>query len=376
MNSKRISMPLLLLLVGSVIFSATAFHSEYPAQKVSRMVRDAIVRVETIDEQYSGYNIANFWQKELVTTSNSGFLIDKEGYLITTFDAVQDAKLVKVFLADETEYNATVIGKDRFYQLALCKIEGAGRDLPYVEFADSDNTRQGEPAVAVGSPYRLESTVTYGIISARRNIRLVGPNNIDGKLIPDALQTDAPINPGSLGGGLFNTDGQLVGVPMVMAQNRGKAKGISYAIPSNIVIDIAHQLKETSKVFHPWLGIAPRPMDEYVAVFADVPEKYEGMGVYVIEVSKGSPAAKAGLASEDIIMEFNGEIVEGILDLEMRILALDKNERFDLTYLRVGADRTQVMYATITVADRASDKFALIRYNIDPTGRLTRLGTI
>jgi serine protease Do len=232
-----------------------------------------------------------FRQKSL----GSGFIIDKEGYIITNNHVVEKAEQIKVRLSDKKEYDAQVIGTDPKTDLALIKIKAAG-SLPVVRLGDSDKLEVGEWVVAIGNPFGLEQTVTTGIISAKGRVIGAGPYD-------DFLQTDASINPGNSGGPLFNLKGEVVGINTAIVAG---GQGIGFAIPVNMAKGLLPQLKK-GKVVYGYLGVYIQDITPELATSFGLKED---KGVLVSDVTPDSPAKKAGVNKGDVILEYDGKQVE------------------------------------------------------------------
>jgi len=232
-----------------------------------------------------------FRQKSL----GSGFIIDKEGYILTNNHVVEKAEQIKVKLSDNKEYDAQVIGTDPKTDLALIKIKAAG-GLPVVRIGDSDKLEVGEWVVAIGNPFGLEQTVTAGIISAKGRVIGAGPYD-------DFLQTDASINPGNSGGPLFNLRGEVVGINTAIVAG---GQGIGFAIPINMAKGLLPQLKR-GRVTYGYMGVTPQDLTPELATsFGLTGTK----GVLIGEVVPGEPADKGAMKKGDIILEFDGKNVE------------------------------------------------------------------
>ena len=232
-----------------------------------------------------------FRQKSL----GSGFIIDKEGYIITNNHVVEKAEQIKVRLSDKKEYDAQVIGTDPKTDLALIKIKAAG-SLPVVRLGDSDKLEVGEWVVAIGNPFGLEQTVTTGIISAKGRVIGAGPYD-------DFLQTDASINPGNSGGPLFNLKGEVVGINTAIVAG---GQGIGFAIPVNMAKGLLPQLKK-GKVVYGYIGVYIQDITPELAASFGLKE---AKGVLVSDVTPDSPAKKAGMNKGDVILEYDGKQVE------------------------------------------------------------------
>lgn len=241
--------------------------------------------------------------------SGSGVIIRQDGYIVTNNHVVADASKVKVTLNNNKSYDATVVGTDPATDLAIIKIEA--KNLPVLKFADSDNLRLGEWVLAIGSPYDLRSTITAGIVSAKGRQM---PNYTGEFKIESFIQTDAAVNPGNSGGALVNKRGELVGVNTAIISQTGSYTGYSFAVPSNIVRKTVADIIDYGSVRRAKLGITMRAiMDEKTA---DEMKLSSLNGVYIVEVSKGGAADKAGLKAGDVILKIDSHEVLGPASLQ------------------------------------------------------------
>ncbi len=232
-----------------------------------------------------------------ITSLGSGFIVDKSGYIVTNNHVIDGADEISITLSTGTRsYKAKVIGSDPKTDIALLKIETKS-ELPYLEFANSDVTRVGDLAIAIGNPFGLGGTVTAGVVSAKA--RYISSNTLD-----DFIQTDAAINQGSSGGPLCNISGEVIGVNSVIMSTSptGGSVGIGFAIPSNIVQPIIKQLREKGKIERGWLGVKVQNMDQDIANGLGLSES---KGALVTNIVKGSPADKAGIKVGDVIVKFD-----------------------------------------------------------------------
>lgn len=238
-----------------------------------------------------------FQQKSL----GSGFIIDREGYIVTNNHVVENADEIKVKLANGKEFDAKVVGRDPRTDLALIKINGSS-DLQPLNMGDSDALKVGSWVVAIGSPFGLEQTVTAGIVSAKG--RTIGAGPYD-----NFIQTDASINPGNSGGPLINTKGEVVGINTAIIAS---GQGIGFAIPVNMAKQVMPQLKEKGKVTRGWIGVGIQEVTPDLAKSFDLKEK---KGALVSQVFKDGPADKAGIEQGDVILEFDKKEIAASKDL-------------------------------------------------------------
>ncbi|UCF91908.1 MAG: DegQ family serine endoprotease [Desulfobacterales bacterium] len=256
----------------------------------------------------------------------SGFIIDKDGYVVTNNHVIEDADQIKVRLKNEEEYDAEIIGRDPNTDLALIKIKSA-RDLPVIPLGDSDQIKVGQWVVAIGSPFGLEHTVTAGIVSAKG--RVIGSGPYD-----DFIQTDASINPGNSGGPLVNLQGEVVGINAAIIAS---GQGIGFAIPVNLAKGILAQLKDQGEVTRGWLGVAIQDLSPDMADYYGLKDK---KGVFVADVFKGDPADVAGIQTGDIIFEVNGQRVKTSRELTGLIAGIGVGEKVSIKAWREGREKT------------------------------------
>jgi len=238
-----------------------------------------------------------FRQKSL----GSGFIISKDGYILTNNHVVEKATEIRVRLLDKEEFEAKVIGKDPKTDIALIKIK-ANHNLSTVTLGNSDTLRVGDWVIAIGNPFGLGHTVTAGIISAKERIIGAGPYD-------NFLQTDAAINPGNSGGPLVNFKGEVIGINTAIV---AQAQGIGFAIPINMAKNIVSQLKEKGRVMRGWLGVM---IQEVTPDIAQALGLKEAKGALVADVTPGSPADKVDIRRGDIIIEYNGHKIEEMNEL-------------------------------------------------------------
>jgi serine protease Do len=253
----------------------------------------------------------------------SGFIISKDGYIITNNHVVDKADEIKVKLSDGREFKAKVIGRDSKTDLALIKISSTFENLPVLALGDSEKMRVGDWVIAVGNPFGLEETVTQGIISATG--RAIGSGPYD-----NFLQTDAPINPGNSGGPLVNLQGEVIGINTAIVPG---GQGIGFAIPGALAKTITTQLKEKGKVVRGWIGVAIQTVTPELAQSFGMKE---AKGALVGDVVKGGPAEKAGIRTGDVIVSFDGKNVKTSNDLPRLVAETAVGKAVDITVIREG----------------------------------------
>ena len=270
----------------------------------------------------------------------SGFIVDSKGYIITNNHVVDKATSLKVKLLDDgTEYKAKLIGTDAETDLAVIKID-VGHALPTAPIGNSDAVQVGDWAVAIGSPFGLEASVTAGIISAlSRDV----PGS--SRQFQKFLQTDAAINPGNSGGPLLNIRGEVIGVNTAIATQSGGYQGIGFALPSNTAVGVYNQIIDRGKVTRGSIGITFLRME-------DKPQVYKGLGidhgVIVEQVQPGGPAATAGIQPEDVITAIDGKTIKSGDDMVARIADTPVGNKLTLSVDRGGKKLT----LPVTIGDR------------------------
>ena len=258
----------------------------------------------------------------------SGFVISSDGYILTNYHVVADADEVQVRFSDRRFYDAKVIGSDKGSDVALIKIEAA--DLPTVKIGKSSELEVGEWVLAIGSPFGFDHTVTAGIVSAK------------GRSLPSEnyvpfIQTDVAINPGNSGGPLFNLDGEVIGVNSQIYSRTGGFMGLSFAIPIELAINVADQLREHGRVSRGYLGVLIQDVDRNLAESFGMAQPY---GALVSKVMADSPADRGGVEVGDVILAFNGQRLLNSSQLPPLVGASRVEEDAGLRVLRNGKEIT------------------------------------
>jgi serine protease Do len=257
----------------------------------------------------------------------SGFIIDAGGYIVTNHHVVDSAKSIEVTLSDGRKLPAKLVGSDPETDIALLKVEATG--LPTIPLGTSGTLRVAEPVMAIGNPFGLDHTVTVGIISGTG--RVIGAGRYD-----DFLQTDAAINPGNSGGPIINTHGEAVGIASAIASRSGGFQGIGFAIPIDLAKPVVQQLRTAGKVIRGWLGVSIQPVTPELAKSFGLTDT---KGALVASVADGSPAEKAGLKAGDVIVRYDGKVVEGPRTLPTLVANTEIGKTVELSVVRDGSLR-------------------------------------
>ena len=254
----------------------------------------------------------------------SGFVFDDLGHIITNAHVVESASSVTITFLDGSQYNAQIIGLDKFTDIAVIKVEEKPRYLHPLQMGDSSTLKVGEQVAAIGNPFGLSGSMTSGIVS---QIGRLLPSQDTGFSIPNVIQTDAAINPGNSGGPLLNMAGKVMGINTAIQSGTGQSAGIGFAVPSNTILKVVPVLIEEGKYSHPWIGISGKDIDPELAKVRDLDQS---KGFLIVTVVPGSPAEIAGLkgvseikiigdkeypADGDIIISVDGKEVRKISDI-------------------------------------------------------------
>jgi serine protease Do len=268
----------------------------------------------------------------------SGVIVDGKGYILTNYHVVTEADKITIRLFDGKELNGTVKGTDPKTDLAVVHVEA--KDLPVATLGDSDKLQVGEWAIAIGSPFGLEETVTVGVISAK------GRTGLGTGTYEDFVQTDASINPGNSGGPLVNIDGEVIGINAMIIQ---PGQGIGFAIPINLAKTIMTELIKEGKVVRPWVGIGLQDLTPELMKSFKIEEKE---GALIGQIFEGSPAEKAGLKVGDIVVEIDGKKIKNSQDVVREVLKKKVGQKIELEIVREGKQ----MKVEVTTAEMPPEK--------------------
>jgi serine protease Do len=263
-----------------------------------------------------------------VQGAGTGFLTSADGLILTNAHVVKHAQEITVKLTDRREFKARLLGVDALTDVAVLKIEAQG--LPTVNLSDAQPTRVGDWVMAIGSPFGFENTVTAGVVSATKR-------SMPGEGFAPYIQTDVAINPGNSGGPLINMRGEVIGMNAMIYTRSGGFQGLSFAIPIEVVRQVARQITATGSVQHARLGVSAQEVNQVLAESFKLPRP---MGALVSDVDKGSAADHAGLASGDIVLAINGTPIEMAGDMSELVGAAKPGDRMDLQIWRAGQAKT------------------------------------
>ncbi|MBA4371687.1 MAG: peptidase [Thermodesulfovibrio sp.] len=253
----------------------------------------------------------------------SGVIVSADGFIITNNHVIEQAQEIRITLFDKRSFKARIIGADPKTDIAVIKVDA--KELPTVQWGDSDKLQVGEFVLAIGNPFGLSHTVTMGIISA------VGRANVGIADYEDFIQTDAAINPGNSGGPLVNIRGELIGINTAIFSRSGGYQGIGFAVPSNMVRLVMGQLEQKGKVTRGWLGVTIQELTP------ELSQKFglkQSKGALIGDIAKGSPAEKSGLIRGDIITEYDGKKVKDVGNLRNMVAQSKIGTEVPVTILR------------------------------------------
>ncbi|MFC0348562.1 DegQ family serine endoprotease [Undibacterium danionis] len=281
-------------------------------------------------------------EQEVPRGVGSGFIVSQDGYVLTNTHVVEDASEVYVKLTDKREFKAKVIGSDKRTDVAVLKIEGS--KLPKIAIGDSDKIKAGEWVIAIGSPFNLDNTVTSGIISSKARDT--------GDYLP-LIQTDVAVNPGNSGGPLINMRGEVIGINSQIYSRSGGYMGISFAIPIDEAMRVVEQLKSTGSVSRGRMGVEIGELSKEVAEGLGLGK---AQGALVARVEANGPAEKAGIQEGDVILKFNGSVIEKRSDLPRMVGATKPGSKATVSVWRKGAAKDIAVTIGEAEADKPSQK--------------------
>jgi len=301
----------------------------------------------------------------------SGFFIDLDrGYIMTNNHVVQDADEIQLKLANGETYEGKIVGRDRNTDVAIVQVKDKGfnrKGLTYLSFADSDKVSVGDFVLALGAPYGLEASLSFGIVSA------VGRGTLDITKLGNFIQTDAAINPGNSGGPLIDVEGQVVGMNTAIYSRTGGYNGIGFAVPSNFAKSVAETLINEGKISRGYVGVGLQPIDPELHKSLNLPK--DATGSLVARVVKGGPAEKGGLEPGDVITAVDGKVVRNDSEVVNAIGLMRPGTQTDLTFLRNGKSKVAKIKVERWPSDGEQPAFAGDEGEENaPAGKLGPLG--
>ncbi len=362
--------------------------------EIARRVEAAVVNIETTtaapavaekdsdsDDETSSNPLLDMFRRQARRPSRgvgSGFIVSPKGYILTNEHVVEGATRITVGLQSGEKYRGRIIGIDEETDVAVVKID-APQDLPTVVLGDSNNAQVGDWVLAMGSPFGLDQTVTAGIISKKERETPYFTS------FQRFLQTDAAINRGNSGGPLVNMRGEVIGVNSQIATSTGDYNGIGFALPANEAAFVYRQIVAQGKVRRGYLGITLDSVKEEFARVYGLPEAKGAIVMDVQETRDGqpTPAAKAGIQSNDIIIEFNGQSVASAQDLIQKVASSPVGESVTLTFLRDTEGKLEKHSAAVVLGERPNTRASAARATTeessaakkkDPDARTPHLG--
>jgi len=275
-------------------------------------------------------------QEQESQSLGSGFIISADGYILTNAHVVDHADKITVRLTDKREFKGKVIGVDKRTDVALLKIEATG--LPKVTLGNADQVKVGEWVLAIGSPFGFDSSVTAGIVSAK------GRSLPQENFVP-FIQTDVAINPGNSGGPLFNMKGEVIGINSQIYSRSGGYMGLSFSIPIDVAMDVVHQLRTTGKVTRGRIGVTVQEVTRELADSFGLPKVG---GALISSVEKGGPADKAGVRPSDVILKFDGKVIDSSSDLPRIVAAIKPGSKVTVQLWRKGTKDISLVVGEIS----------------------------
>jgi len=307
-------------------------------------------------------------KKKKTSAIGSGFIISKDGFIVTNNHVVDDSEEIAISLNDGSKYKAKVIGVDKKTDLALLKINPT-KELKFVKFGDSTKSRIGDWIIVIGNPYGLGGSVSVGIISARSRDVTNGQSD-------DFIQTDAAINKGNSGGPMFNLDGEVIGISAALFSPSGGNVGIGFATPSSTISQVIKQLREVGEVSRGWLGVSVQDISDEIAQSMKMSKT---KGAFVTEVTLGGPADKAGIFPSDIIIKFDNQEVSDMKILPKIVARTPVGKISKITILR----RNKIKVLDIKVSKSKDEEIkkpinkALSKKQLSkPTDRVLEIGLV
>ena len=319
----------------------------------------AVVFIESRTIVPAGY----FSRRHAEASTGSGVIISEDGYIATNHHVIDGGDEITVLLDDGREYEAKLIGSDPSTDLALLKVDA--ETLPHLTFGNSDSLMVGEWVMAIGNPFRLYSTVTAGIVSAKsRNINILDETGIE-----SFIQTDAAVNPGNSGGALVDARGQLMGINTAILTFSGQYEGFSFAVPANIAKKVLEDIRDFGSTQRGWLGVVIRPVDASLAKAADLQEV---SGVIIEQVNASSAADQAGLQPGDVVIAIDGQKINTTPDFMGKVGQHRPGDALRFEFIR----KQKKKETTVVLSDSRTSVTPRVASSKSPKEMLTELGML
>lgn len=323
--------------LNNSVSAAPVLYDEEAAMALYERASPAVVEINVVQPTFSRFRSAVPQQSQ-----GSGFLVDAEGHIFTNYHVVQDAATISVTLWDGQTLDAQIAGTSPADDLALLKVDPqAVKGITPLPLGDSGAAKPGQMAIALGSPFGLENTITVGVVSGVNRSR----SSVLGRPITGMIQTDASLNPGNSGGPLLNSRGEVIGINTAIEASASGATGVGFAVPVNTAKDVLAQLLQSTTVKRPWLGISGVALSQDLAELVGLTAS---RGVYIVTVTPGSPAEAAGLKGAgtsvngrpgpggDVITATDGRAVRSVEELASYFNSLRPGDTVSLTLIRDG----------------------------------------
>ncbi len=317
--------------------------SDYSFRDLAKKVTPAVVHIsaETVVKTQTGFPFNDPFFKDFFnlpdeienrnTALGSGFIFNKDGFIVTNNHVIRNAKTITVTLPDGRDFSddqVEVIGTDERTDMAVLRIK-TDEDLPFINFGDSDQLEVGDWVMAVGNPFGFDNSVTVGVVSAknRSNINMQGA-----PVYQDFIQTDASINPGNSGGPLVDINGNVIGINTAIASPSGGNVGIGFAVPSSIAYSVVSQLIDKGAVSRGYLGIFPQELTQELKKKFGIPDNKKG--ILVAQVEKDTPADKGGLKEGDVIISFDGKETDNVNKFRIMVAETPIDKTVEIVLIR------------------------------------------
>ena len=351
----------LIAVFGSLFFAHNGVpRAGFVAEEVAKKVQNSVGTIETISVGYAALGLGGMPRefggeervvpvevaslRQLVRSFATFFVVSKDGYALSSASQLRGADAIEATLVDGSKCQAEIVVLDEGWDVALVRLVNPPKSIQPVKFGNSDLVKQGDSVVVVGAGGGFGNTVSYGIVSARRGVRLAS-----GQLVPDMIQSDVVVNVGNQGSPLFNDKGEVIGMHVIFAGGGTAMRGlqnVSFFVPSNLLKRIYPELiKKKGPAFRPWLGIRPfsgaptwrggiAEVNDALKMYLNLPDEYWDVGVLIADVWDGSPAFDGGLRRTDFLVKLNGKLLKSIGQLEEAVYNAKEGERFVFGLIR------------------------------------------